>query len=103
MPAASSRTDISRYPGEPVQPIQTLQGALVDLVLHSLGQVGEALQTRFNLMDRLFVGRQRLFDSCQDCSKGYTTPVAWIVGEVLTVPFLHFLSGGDERVQLVVP
>jgi hypothetical protein len=53
---------IHNRPIRALQTAQALQGSLSGLVLNSLGQIGETLQARFNLMDGLFVSRKRLFD-----------------------------------------
>ena len=51
-----------RLPWGAVQPVQTRQSSLSGLGFNSLGQIGEALNTRFNLMDSPFGGSNRLFD-----------------------------------------
>lgn len=68
------------------QCIQTLQRPLSGQFRNSLIKVGDMPNTRVDPIDGLFVGRNRLFYGCKDFSKCVTSPVAWIVCEVLTVP-----------------
>src|SRR5262249_54829962 len=61
------------------------------------------LNTRLDPIKGPGVGRNRLFDGRKSGSESFTPPVAWRVGDVLTVSFERLVSVSDEGFDLVVP
>ena len=85
------------------QGIQATQGLLSRVLLNIVGQIGEARNTRLDPIKGPGVGRTRLFDGRKSGSESFTRPVAWIVGDVLTVSLERLVSVSDEGFDLVVP
>lgn len=83
--------------------IQALQRSLSDRLLNSLIKIGDTLDACFDPIDGLFVGKKRLFYQGENCPKCLTSLIAWIVGEVMTVPIDHLVTGCDESLDLLMP
>src|SRR4051794_6328400 len=93
--AGKSRRTTSSVGRNYWQSIQAFPRLLSGQFLNSLIKIGDQSNTRFDPFYGVFVCRNRAFYRYEDFSKCFTASVAWIVGEVLLVPFYHLVAGRD--------